>query len=235
MPALLNTLKRNLRGKHRVGVGQVKFGSFAGTDPVSRDFGFDRGLPIDRYYVEAFLTEHAGDIRGRALEIGDASYCRRFGGDQIGRQEVLHVHADAPEATIVGDLSLPGTLPAGGLDCAVLTQTIHLIYDMKAAVMELRRGMKPGGVALVTVPGITPIARDEWGDTWYWSLTKLSASRLFGEVFGESNVAVTQYGNAFAATAFVQGVAVEEVSRDKLDVFDACYPVILGIRAVCPD
>jgi ubiquinone/menaquinone biosynthesis C-methylase UbiE len=117
----------------------------------------------------------------------------------------------------------------------VLTQTLHLIYDMKAALVELRRGLKPGGVVLATVPGISPVARDEWGATWYWSLTRIAAERLFGEVFGPENVTVEQYGNAFAATAFIQGVATEEVSRANLDVVDEQYPVILGVRGVRRD
>jgi hypothetical protein len=228
--ARLNRLKKRLR--NGTFWGKVNFGSFSQVEPISRDFGFDRGLPIDRYYIENFLKAHAADIRGRVLEIGDASYCRQFGGDRIERQEVLHVHEGAPEATIIGDLSQPGILPADSLDCAVLTQTLHLIYDMKAALIELRRGMKPGGVVLATVPGITPVARDEWGATWYWTLTRMAAERLFGEVFGPANVTVEQFGNAFAATAFVQGVATEDVSRAKLDVVDEQYPVIVAVRAV---
>ena len=233
----INARLRRLNNRLRKGTlwKSVNFGSFSETDPISRDFGFDRGLPIDRYYIENFLKAHAADIRGRALEIGDASYSRQFGGGRIRRQEVLHVHEGAPEATIVGDLSQPGILPADSLDCAVLTQTLHLIYDMKAALVELHRGLKPGGVVLATVPGISPIARDEWGATWYWSLTRIAAERLFGEVFGPANVTVEQFGNAFAATAFVQGVATEEVSRAKLDVLDEQYPVILGVRAVRRD
>ena len=212
--------------------GRVRFGSFDSVSPISREFGYDRGLPIDRYYIESFLEAHAGDIQGRALEIGDASYCRRFGGERVTRQEVLHVRADAPGATIVGDLAVPGSLPASSLDCAVITQTLHLIYDMRAAVQELHRGLRPGGVALVTVPGISPIDADEWGGTWYWSLTGLSARTLFSEVFGAGHVAVRTYGNAYAATGFIQGVALHEVSRAKLDVSDPCYPVTVAVRAV---
>jgi len=208
------------------------FGSLARTEPVSRVFGFDRGLPIDRHYIEGFLARHAADIRGRALEIGDAAYCERFGQRQVTRQEILHVRADAPGATIVGDLSIPGVLPEAALDCAVITQTLHLIYDMRAAVAELHRGLKPGGVALVTVPGISQIATDEWAATWFWSLTELSARRLFSDIFGPENVLAGAYGNVFAATAFIQGVATEEVDLRKLEAQDPCYPVTVWVRAV---
>lgn len=213
----------------RIGAGL--FLRFLSTEPVSREFGYDRGTPVDRYYIENFLARQSGEIRGRALEIGDAAYCRRFGGAQITQQEVLHINPGNPEATIVGDISVPGVLPEAGLDCIVLTQTLHLIYDMKAAVEGMRRGLKPGGVALVTVPGISPVAEDEWGATWYWSLTTLAATRLFGDVFGPENIEIETFGNAYAATTFLQGLAHQEVSKRKLDVVDDRYPVIITIKA----
>lgn len=229
---LINSRRRDaLMSKIDRRIGSGLFLRFLTTEPVSRRFGFDRGTPIDRYYVENFLARHSNEIRGRALEIGDAAYCRRFGGAQVTRQEVLHIDPGNPEATIVGDLTEPGILPEGELDCVVLTQTLHLIYDMKAAVEGMRHGLKPGGMALVTVPGITPVAGDQWATTWYWSFTALSAKRLFGEVFGPENVEVEAFGNAFAATAFVQGLAHEEVSKRKLDIVDAGYPVIITVKA----
>src|SRR4029077_15967544 len=144
------------------------------TQPISPNFGFDRGTPVDRYYIEAFLAAHSGDIRGRTLEVGDDSYCRRFG-KEIVRQDVLHIAADNPGATIVGDLSVPGVLPEEAFDCLVITQTLHLVYDMHAAVAAMYRALKPGGVLLLTCPGISQVDRREWGATWFWSLTRLAA------------------------------------------------------------
>lgn len=224
--SLLAKVRRRLAG------AAVDFGSFATTAPMSREFGYDRGRPVDRYYIESWLERHAWDIRGWALEVGDATYCRRFGGARVTRQEVLHVHANAPGATLTGDLAAGGVLPAGGLDSIVLTQTLHLIYDLRAAVAELHRGLAPGGVALVTVPGISPIDANEWGASWCWSLTAHSARRLFEEAFGAGKVQVEAFGNVYAATAFLQGLAFEDVDRRKLDVRDPCYPVIVAIRAV---
>lgn len=229
---LAGPLRRTAGGA--IPVGAVRLGDLDSTQPISSNFGFDRGSPIDRYYVERFLAEKAGDIRGRALEIGDASYCRRFGSG-ITQQDVLHVFAGNPEATIVGDIATPGTLPEAAFDCMVLTQTLHLIYDMQAALRLLHDALKPGGVLLLTVPGITPIDRYEWGDTWYWSLTRQSATRLFSDCFGPENVQVTVYGNVYAATCFINGLAQEEVKRAKLDVVDPSYPVIVAVRARRPE
>lgn len=219
--------------QHRTGpaLGAVRWGDLAAVQPVSDDFGFDRGTPIDRIYIGHFLQAHASDIAGRALEVGDDAYCRRFGGQRITQQDVLHVSADNPVATIVGDLSQPGTLPAAAFDVLVLTQTLHLIYDMASAVAEMHRALKPGGVLLLTVPGISRIDRHEWGRQWFWALTPAAATRLFGDAFGADNVQVESHGNVYAATAFLQGLALEEVEAAKLQQHDPCFPVIVAVRA----
>lgn len=224
------TLKRLVDRRPRARLGRVRLGDFDRTSPISQDFGFDRGTPVDRYYIEAFLATHSRDIRGRALEVGDASYCRKFG-TGIVRQDVLHVAADSPEATIVGDLSVPGTLPEGAFDCLVITQTLHFIYDMHAAVVEMHRALKPGGVLLLTCPGISQVDRGEWGATWFWSITRPAAERMFADVFGAANVAVEARGNVYAAVCFLEGLALEEVDTAKLKVLDASYPLIVTVRA----
>ncbi len=206
--------------------------AWTSTLPVSEHFGFDRGTPIDRYYIERFLERCSADVRGRVLEVGDASYSQRFGAERITHQDVLHVNPDAPGATIIGDLATAGVLPADAFDCIVLTQTLHLLYDMPAAVEQLHAALKPGGVLLLTTPGISQIDRAEWGSTWYWSLTQHSLGRLLGERFGAERVEVGVHGNVFAATAFLHGLAHEEVRRGKLDVVDPVYPVIVTGRAV---
>ena len=211
--------------------GRVNLGDLSRTHPVSDQFGFDRGKPIDRYYVEGFLDRQRVDIKGRTLEIGDDSYTRQFGGAQVQQADVLHVNADNPHATIVGDISQAETLPVDAFDCLVLTQTLHLIYDMPAAVRAMHRALKPGGVVLLTVPGISQIDRGEWGSTWFWALTPAAATRLFADVFGAANISVESHGNVYAATTFLQGLALEEVDRRKLDVVDLAYPVIVTVRA----
>ncbi|MBX9881861.1 MAG: class I SAM-dependent methyltransferase [Sphingomonas sp.] len=223
---------RRAWAKLRRGLGlPLGFGAFGGTAPLSDRFGFDRGTPIDRFYIEDFLGRHAGAITGRTLEVGDDAYTARFGGDRTERRDVLHVDPHCPAATIIGDLADPSTLPEASFDCAVITQTLHLIWNMGAAVHALHRALRPGGTLLLTVPGITRVDRHEWGAGWYWSLTEHSAKRLFGEVFGEGQVEIAVYGNVFAACAFLQGAALEEVPRRKLVPVDPCFPVILGVRA----
>ncbi len=223
------------RYKSRQLMGAVDFGSLRRVKPISREFGYDRGLPIDRYYIENFLARHAKDIQGRVLEIGDDSYTRRFGGDRVTIRDVLHVKDGNPVATFVGDLTHAEHIPSGAFDCFILTQTLHLVYDFRSALKTIYRILKPGGVVLATVPGISQMSIDEWADYWCWSFTTLSARRLFEEFFQADEVEVEAYGNVLAAISFLQGLATEELHSDELDHRDRCYELLITIRAVKPE
>jgi SAM-dependent methyltransferase len=230
LPEPVKVLGRGIRRAY--GVTTMNLGRIRSTAPLSMNWGYDRGTPIDRYYIERFLAAHASDVKGRVLEIQEDDYSRRFGSDRISRQDILNVDASNPRATIIGDLANPATLPAGQFDCILLTQTLHLVFDMPAAIANLHRALRPGGVLLITVPGITPLDRVEFLDSWYWSLTGPALQRLLTGPFSPEDVEVEAHGNLYAATAFLHAAAVEEVSRRKLDRFDRAYPVTIAARAV---
>jgi SAM-dependent methyltransferase len=210
----------------------VDLGDLARTDPIGRDFGGERGTPIDRYYIEAFLARQAGDIAGRVLEIGESRYTRRFGADRVTRAEVLDIDAGNPNATIVADLADCPELPSQQFDCIILTQTLHMIFDVQAVIETVHRLLMPGGIALATVPGISQIDRGSGRDTWFWSFTPQCIHRLFAGPFGPEAVAVEAHGNVLAAVGFLHGLALEEMNRRDLDRHDPLYPLISGIRAV---
>jgi len=213
------------------GLGAMHLGRVTSAQPLSQNWGYDRGTPIDRHYIEDFLNQHASDVRGHVLEVQEDDYSRRFGASNVTQQDILNVDASNPQATIIGDLADPATLPAARFDCVILTQTLHLVYDMPAAVENVRRSLKPGGVLLVTTPGITPVQPDK-GYNWYWSLTEEALRRLLEGSFDPKSVTTQSYGNLSSATAFLHAAAVEEISKRKLKRFDPRYPVVIGARAV---
>jgi SAM-dependent methyltransferase len=216
-------------------VGTVRLGDLRRRKPISVDWGAERGQPIDRYYLEAFLAAHAGDIGGRVLEIGDNHYTRAYGGQRVSQSDVLHVVNDQPPVTITGDLTRAASLPTGAFDCIVVTQTLQTIYDVPAAIRTVYHALKPGGVVLATVPGISKISRydmDHWG--YFWSFTSLSARRLFAAAFPDGLVQVSAHGNVLAAAAFLYGLAAQELTRDELDFIDPDYELLITIRARKP-
>ncbi len=208
---------------------RVDLGDLRRPEPVSRLFGADRGQPIDRYFIERFLGEHAALIRGRVLEVADRSYTRSFGGDRVTKSDVLHATAENPNATIVGDLESGAGIPLGAFDAVILTQVLMCTFDLPAVVRTIHGMLAPGGSALITVPSISAISRydaDRWGD--YWRFTEQSAARLFERDFGAANVHVQSFGNALVAHAFLAGMATEELREHELAAHDRDYPIVVA-------
>jgi SAM-dependent methyltransferase len=209
---------------------------------MSRRFGLDRGQAIDRYYIDDFLRRHAvgpagyerDGIRGRVLEIGEPRYARGFGDPAaIDQIDVLDISPLNSQATIVADLAEGRSVPSAAFDCVLCTQTLLLIYDVPAAVRTLHRILKPGGMLLATMPGISQICHPEMetlGDCWRF--TTFSARRLFEEVFDPSDITVEAYGNVLAAAAFLYGLTVEDLTREELDAHDPDYQVTIAVKAV---
>ncbi len=201
-------------------------------EPTRRSYGVRAGRAIDRHYIEAFLTEHAADIRGAVLEVADRDYTERFG-HGVTRSEVLDIEADNPRATIVADLAAGDGIPSSSFDCVILTQTLQYVYDLGAAVRTLHRILRPGGCLLATLPGICQLSRyaaEQWGE--YWRFTEQSAFRLLADAFGEEAVTVRAYGNVLASIALLHGFVVDELRTEELDYHDPEYPMLIGARAV---
>jgi SAM-dependent methyltransferase len=209
----------------------VRFGDLRRLEPISRVWGYDRGTPIDRRYIERFLELHREDIHGRVLEAGDASYTRTFGGSEITSSDVLNLDPTTPGTTVSADLSTPTGLEPESFDCVLLTQTLQFVYDTREAVRTLRRVLRPGGVVLATVPGNSQLADQSYKDSWYWSFTSNSVARLFGDEFGPSSVEVHAYGNVLSTIAFLHGIAAEELTARELDMTDPEYELIVAVRA----
>jgi hypothetical protein len=55
---------------------------------------------------------------------------------------------------------------------------------------------------LLTVPGISHIAQDQWSKYWLWSFTDASMQRIMQEHFSEENITIKTYGNVLVASAF---------------------------------
>jgi hypothetical protein len=196
---------------------------------LSDVWGYDRGTPVDRYYIESFLAKHRKDIAGRTLEIGDSLYSTCYG-SAVTHADVLDINTANQYATLIADLSADHGLPSMAFDCFILTQTLQLIYDTRAAIANAHRMLRPGGVLLATVPSVSRITTSSACD--YWRYTVASCSRLFTEFFGPENITVQSYGNVLACIAFLAGMGYEELSQKELEINDDAFPLIVAIRAV---
>lgn len=205
--------------------------------PVSSEFGIDRGKPIDRYYIENFLKKHKHNIKGHVLEVGYDKYSKSFGKGKLDKIDVLCAAPGNKYTTIIGDLTDTKTLPQNYYDCFICTQTYNYIFDVKKAIEGSYYLLKDGGVLLATVTGISQISSYDmklWGD--YWKFTTASIQRLFSEVFRDENFKVESFGNVLAATAFLQGLSVEDLPDTKLlDYNDPNYQLTITVIATKAD
>ena len=210
----------------------VRFGELS-LKPISREFGLDRGTPVDRYYIEHFLSHNRKYISGKLLEVADDTYIRKYG--HIGSEyNILSYENECfRDNIIVGDLTKPNTLENLNINCFVCTQTLNFIFDVKMAIEGIYKCLAPGGVALVTVAGISQISRydyNRWGD--FWRFTDMSIKKLFIDIFGNNNVRVSTYGNLFASKALLDGICIEDLSSvDVLKKRDKDYQCLITLIA----
>ena len=199
--------------------------------PLSDWYGFDRGTPIDRLYIEGFLQQHADDIRGHVLEVKSDDYARRFGGSRLQQVTVVDVDAGNQRATLVADLDDRDCLPHSAYDCILLTQTLQFLTASNA-LPSLYDALKPGGVMLLTTSALT---RQETANTDRWRLPPAGLrDLLIRHLPDDADIEVTGRGNAVAATAFLLGLVVEELTDRQLASVDWRFPVVSLARVRRP-
>lgn len=192
--------------------------------PISELVGVDRGQPIDRYFIERFMTENAERIRGAVLEVKDRDYTVKFGGPKVTRSEVLDLNRENTAATIYGDIRDLKEIADDTFDCFILTQVLQYVDDLDAAVRESRRVIKSGGCLLVTVPTVGKLdGQEDNVEGHFWRLTEDSARYVFYRHFAADRVKVASWGNVLLGAGFLQGMCVEDMPRRAMEKFDARF------------
>lgn len=201
------------------------------TKPLSPFVGLDRGTPIDRHFIERFLQHNAAAIKGSVIEIKDAEYTRRFGGASVTRSEILDANRQNTLATIFDDIRTLNHVPDASIDCFIITQVLQYVDDLDAAARAIRRVLKIGGSALITVPTLGKLDGHEDNVAGhYWRLTPDSARFLFSRHFAPDELHVESWGNVRLGMCFLAGLAVEDLSRRELDTIDPAYTCGVCVR-----
>jgi len=200
-------------------------------EPVSKSWGWDRGTPIDRFYIEKFLSQNAQYIKGNVLEINDDKYTKKFGGKYVTTSDVLDIDEQNKDATLIADLQKADNIKSNRFDCIILTQTLQLTYDYDSVIKNCKRILRKGGVLLATFPGITKILVNK-PFKWYWSFSNDSAEKMFSKYFDLEQLEIYKYGNVLSASAFLYGMSAEELNKEELTFFDPHYEVIIAVSAI---
>lgn len=203
------------------------FKTFLPRDPISRSFGFDRGRPIDRYFIEKFFTANRNLIQGKVLEIGDRDYTLRYG--QNVSQSTVFGHELAPGVDAAVNLEADEIdWPKNDFDSVILTQTLQFCRYPEKVLSNVSQLLKPEGNLLLSVPGITQISRydeDRWGQ--YFSFMPKGLSDLVSRVDDLQMVKTEVFGNAGLCCSFLMGLSADEIKEADLEHRDPDYPLIM--------
>lgn len=209
----------------------LDWGSFRRTTPVSANWGFERGTPIDRHYAERFFSARRERITGLVLEVQRDEFSSRYG-ERIERVDTVDF-VDTWKPTFLCDLGQPGNvLPEATYDCVMVPFTLHVIDGVENAMRQLFRALKPGGVMLCTMSAFVPL--EPPGDHDYWHLPAPGWVELAKRTSPSAQYAATSYGNPLSALAAIMGLASEELTAAELDVVDARFPVMVGLEVKAP-
>ena len=212
------------------GLERPVWGNLRRTSPISPSYGFERGTPIDRFYVDRFLSARRALITGRVLEIQTTDHIRRYGMD-VAKADTLDINP-AFNPTYCCDLARADIVPTGQYDCFLLPNTVCCVRDLDAALGHARRIVRPGGVILVTAPGFVPLTPDV---TEYWLASADGWRVIAGRVWPDCDVSIATHGNCLAALAAMHGIAVEELTAQELELTDPRYPVMVTIECRVPN
>jgi SAM-dependent methyltransferase len=203
--------------------------------------GRQRGTPIVRAYWARYLRDHQADIRGSGLEIGTVATLRQVGGAAVSRADALDLTAHSPEITVVADLSRADHVPSGAYDCFVNQFSMHVIFDVEAALYHSVRVLKPGGALLVNFPCVDyyfPRGLDmQTGAPMYlfWWFTPIHVENLLRSLgLTQDDYKLTIYGNLFARVAYQMNVPAEELTQHELEYVDAGHPLLICARVIKP-
>lgn len=207
-----------------------RWGNFRRTRPFSERFGFERGTPVDRYYLTRFLDRHRSRITGDVLEIQETGYTRRYG-HHLGDVHSIDINPRfAP--TYVCDLARStDVIPNDRYDCFLMPNTLCFLRDLDACLRHALRVVRPGGLILATAPCFVPLIPD---GPDYWRLSADGWREIVSRVWPDCDVEIQSEGNCLTATAAMHGLAFEELTPAELDVKDPRYPVLVTVACRKP-
>ena len=144
--------------------------------------------------------------------------------------DVLDIQASNEKATVVADLSKPGSLPVGRFDCVLITQTLQYVRSPDTALENLWQALAPGGSALITVPCTSRVDPDAL-DADRWRFTPLGLETLLRRNGEWAELEVYGFGSVLTSAAFLMGFAAEDLRDREVDEQDEFFPLVACARA----
>ena len=213
-----------VRARQIVDRRPVRWGSFRRLTPIGRWWGASRGQPVDRYYIDAFIGSNGERVTGAVLEVKEDLYASRFG-HALTSVDILDIDPGNPQATVIADLGVPGALATAAYDCIIVTQTLQFVERLDIALASLWDALRPGGRLLISLPCVSRL-EPSLAEVECWRVLPAGLRRGLERCCPGAQVVVEGRGNQLAATAFLAGLATEDLRPDELDRDDPLCPLV---------
>jgi SAM-dependent methyltransferase len=159
-----------------------------------------RGKTIGRILMNRALSSFRGDIRGVVLDLASGPGASYWAWLQPHAASVVKVDRTIRyRPSVVADLRRPLPLADGIADAVILSQYLNIAPDPAGLLGEMRRVLKPDGVAIVSINLIAP-HNPEPND--YWRFTAEGLQLLFQRA-GFGSVQVVALGDRWTAAAYL--------------------------------
>ncbi len=199
--------------------GSLDWGDLRRIAPICNSFGFTRGTPIDRYYLDRFIGEIRFQVTGKVLEVGGVVQNRElYQFDRVTEYQTLDIAARSG-VTLVGDVHDAAIIEPESLDAVVLFNVLEHCHNPWMVVQNIYHWLKMEGKCFCMVPNAQRLHNFPQD---YWRPLPDGIRQLF-QNFSQQNLSV--YGNPLTVVASFLGIAAEELSPQELDDFHPDYPV----------
>lgn len=163
MSPLLSTL---------ISYGKVKYRNHKLIFDLSAKVYFSKQLSLFRHYQNIFLEKYGNELDGNVIELGGEmgyshkkyfSHAKSFTCSNISREYELYL-----------DITNMG-IESCSQDSFICISVLEHVFEIKKAIMEIERTLKPGGKVLITIPFAYP----DHDEVDYWRLSIDSFKELF--------------------------------------------------------
>ena len=224
-PTATVRLRSLIRGYER-----PRWGNLRRTVPFSSTYGFERGTPIDRHYLNAFLATHHSLITGNVLEVQTDSYTHRFGRD-VQRADTFDIVPSATVTYVCDFAHCERAIPDHAYDCLLLPNTLPHFLELEPALSNALRVVRPGGAILASAAGLLLLTGDV---PEYWRLSPDGWRERLSTAWPGAALEIAGHGNCLTAVAAQLGLALEELTSAELDAYDPRFPVLTTIVCRTP-
>lgn len=197
----------------------IDWGSLRRLMPVCGNFGFTRGWPVDRYYLDQYIAKISNLVTGNVLEVG--VYVSDPMKKKFPHSKSFHAVdvIKTDKVDYAGDIHERSLFSEGSFDTILCFNVLEHCKMPWVVVENMHHWVKKGGQVFCMVP-VTQRRHEDPKDCW--RILPQSLEWMFKSF---SKAEIHCRGNPLTAVSALLGIPSDELSKKELDFDHPDYPV----------